>query len=158
ELTAGGTCGGERAHVPVAALAQQPERHGADGAGRAHHADPRILSVHAAPSLNASWSAATALGTSSVRTWQAILIGGVEMTAGATPIPPSVANACAAIPGWLFIPAPTRLTLPRSSRIDHSTSSSPSSSSQARRSSTGALNTISSLETWRIVSTLTFDA
>src|SRR5206468_10008463 len=141
ELAPGGARRGEGADVPVAALAEQPERHGADGAGRPDDADARVLGVHATPSSNASCSAATACGTSSVRTWQAILIGEVEMTSGWTPIPPSVAKACAAMPGWLFMPAPTRLTLPRSSRIDHSTSRPPRSSSQARRSSTGALET-----------------
>ncbi len=39
------------------------------------------------PGANASWSAATARGTSSVRTWQAILIGEVEITFDSTPMP-----------------------------------------------------------------------
>src|SRR5579875_2844667 len=149
---------GEGAHVPVAALPQEPQGHGPHGAGRADDADPGLLRAHPAPSSKASCSAATARGTSSLRTWQAILIGEVETTSASTPIAASVAKARAATPGWLFMPAPTRLTLPRSSRIDHSTPSSSSASSQARRSSAGALKTISPPRTCRIVSTLTFAA
>src|SRR5262249_11959612 len=91
ELAPGRARGGAGTHVPVAPFAQEPERHGADRAGRADNADPCVARRHAAPSSNASCSAATAFGTSSVRTWQAILIGDVEMTSGSTPIPPSVA-------------------------------------------------------------------
>jgi len=39
------------------------------------------------------------------------------------PAESSVANVFAATPGWLFIPAPTRLTFPRSSREVYSTPS-----------------------------------
>ena len=51
--------------------------------------------------------------------WQAILIGDVVTTSGSIPCSASVANALAATPGWLFIPAPITLTLPRSSRALH---------------------------------------
>src|SRR5581483_3254958 len=108
-------------HVLVAALAEEPQRHRPDGARRADDADPRVR-AHAVPSSNASCSAATAFGTSPLATWQAILIGEVEITSAVTPASSRVANVFAAMPGWLFMPAPTRLTFPRSSRIDHSTS------------------------------------
>ena len=56
------------------------------------------------------------MSTSVDGTWQAILIGEVETIAASIPAPSSVAKVFAATPGWLFMPAPTRLTLPRSSR------------------------------------------
>ena len=46
-------------------------------------------------------------------------IGEVFTIWGSTPMSASVENVLPAIPGWLLIPAPTRLTLPRSSRDDH---------------------------------------
>ena len=65
-------------------------------------------------------------------TWQAILIGDVLTIEASIPACSSVANVFAATPGWLFIPAPTRLTFPRSSRALQSTPS-PSSALEASR-------------------------
>ena len=56
------------------------------------------------------------MSTSLEGTWHAILIGEVETIDASIPASSSVANVFAATPGWLFMPAPTRLTLPRSSR------------------------------------------
>ena len=48
------------------------------------------------------------------------MIGEVETISVLMPSSSSVANAFAATPGWLRIPAPMMLTCPRSSRLDHS--------------------------------------
>ena len=94
----------------------------ADRAGRADDADARslrLIELQLERVVQRGHRARDVFGA----TWHAILIGDVEMTFDSTPISSSVANVFAAMPGWLFIPAPTRLTLPRSSRIDHSTPS-----------------------------------
>src|SRR5438876_53626 len=106
----------ERTNLLVAALAEQAQRDGADRARRSDDRDP-LAPAQSSSRSNASCRAVTARGTSSVRTWQAILIGDVEITFDSTPISSSVANVFAAIPGSLFMPAPTRLTLPRAPRI-----------------------------------------
>jgi hypothetical protein len=82
------------------------------------------------------------------------LIGDVTTTWTGMPSASSVANVLAAIPGWLFIPAPIRLTFPRSSRADHCTPSRSRTGSTSGRSSAGAEKTISAL-VWTIVSTFT---
>src|SRR6266545_975363 len=69
------------------------------------------------------------------------------------PAASSVANVFAATPGWLFIPAPTSDTFPRSSRAVHVTPSESSTRSASGRSSTGAEKTISG-PVCTIVSTL----
>ena len=98
-----------------------------------------------------SW---TAWSTSLEGTWQAILIGEVETSDASMPACSSVANVFAATPGWLFIPAPTRLTLPRSSRKVQLTPSASSVRDASARSSTGAEKTISAF-VCTIVSTFT---
>ena len=85
--------GREGAHVHIAALREEPQGDGADGAGRADDADAG-RAVHAAVSSSkAAWSAVTARGTSAVAMWHAILIGEVEMTFDSMPMPSSVISA-----------------------------------------------------------------
>ena len=94
------------------------------------------------------------MSTSVEGTWQAILIGEVETIGASIPAASSVANVLAATPGWLFIPAPTRLTLPRSSRALQETPRPSSVRAASALSSTGAEKTISAL-VCTIVSTFT---
>ena len=119
QLRAGRARRREQAHVVVAALGEDAAQHAAHRAGGADDGDAASLRHSLRSNSNASWSAATARSTSAAAMWHEILIGDVVTTSGWTPSPSSVANAVAATPGWLFIPAPTTETLPRSSRDDH---------------------------------------
>jgi hypothetical protein len=82
------------------------------------------------------------------------LIGEVLTIGASIPACSRVAKVFAATPGWLFIPAPTRLTFPRSSRALHSTPRPSSARAASSRSSTGAENT-TSRPVCTIVSTFT---
>jgi hypothetical protein len=67
-------------------------------------------SLPADASSKASWRASTVRSASSRSTKNEILIGEVTMKRASTPISRSVAKVRAAIPGWLFMPAPIKLT------------------------------------------------
>src|SRR5262245_3032239 len=67
-------------------------------------------SLPADASSKASWRASTVRSASSRSTKNEILIGDVTMKRASTPISRSVAKVRAAMPGWLFMPAPIRLT------------------------------------------------
>src|SRR5439155_23059372 len=111
-------------------------------------------SLPAEASSNASWRASTVRSASPRSTKNEILIGEVTMKRASTPISRSVANVRAAIPGWLFIPAPIRLTFASPSMQSQLAEAPSSAASASARSPSGAEKTIS-LPVWMIVSTLT---
>ena len=83
------------------------------------------------------------------------MIGDVFTIRGSIPCVARVENVRAATPGWLFIPAPIRLTFPRSSLDVQRTPRRSSAAAVSAWSGVGAENTIPSSRVWRIVSTFT---
>src|SRR5262249_20121386 len=97
------------------ALLQEPQHLGADQSGYAHHSDTHETYSRSSP--KAVCSERTARSTSSSATTHEMRIVDVLIISMFTPSVASVSNILAAIPGWVFIPAPTSDTRPICSSV-----------------------------------------
>ena len=112
ELPSGRARRREGAHVLVAALAQQPQRHRADGAGGADDGDARRHRALLGEEPERLVQRGDGLSTSLARDDAGDLMDDVEMISMLMPASASASNMSAATPGWLFMPAPMRRDLP----------------------------------------------
>src|SRR5205807_5161699 len=90
-------------------LREKSQHLGADQPRRAHHTDTHRYSLSRP---NAAWRARTARSTSSSPTTQEMRMVDVLIISMLTPSAASTSNIFAAMPGCVFIPAPTRDTRP----------------------------------------------